>query len=128
MPTLGEAMAPNLKRLREARGLSPDAVAEAIGVARMSIYNYETGRAGLTAAMIRRFAKFYGVEETDLVKPSKPTPHADLDEMIEFMRSISWTPTRLDVLRSVLTGFATASEKRSLESVDKVGKPSKKSK
>lgn len=126
MPTLAEAIAPNLKRLREERNLSVDQVADKVGVARMSVYNYEKAKGGLTADMVAKFAALYGVDETDLVKPSKPAPNATLEEMIEFMRAISWTPTRLDVLRSVLTGFATAAEKRSSESLDEVRKPGKK--
>lgn len=126
MPTISEAIAPNLKRLREARKLNADELAEALGVSRMSVYNYEKAKGGLTAAMIRRLADFYGVEETDLVRPLKPAASAGLEELIAFMREIEWTPTRIDVLRSVLTGFAGASEKRALQSIEKLGQPRKK--
>lgn len=125
MATLRSAFAFNLRRLLDSRETSQSDLARTLKVSIQTINGLVKERAGVSEQMIQACAAHFGVEETDLVRPPIAAMRADLGELIEYMQQIAWTPTRLEVLRSVLTGFATASEmkKSSQVSVEKLSEP-----
>jgi transcriptional regulator with XRE-family HTH domain len=55
-----------LKAAREARGLSPEAVAEATGCSRATVYNAESGARTPRADTLARWARLYGVTQDSL--------------------------------------------------------------
>lgn len=82
--------APNrIRELRMAAGLSQQAVADRVGVAKMTISALETGKMQLTLEYMRRIASALGAATTDLM-PLEDNPEAlSLDErrLIEALRA-----------------------------------------
>ncbi|MEM5768917.1 MAG: helix-turn-helix transcriptional regulator [Bacillota bacterium] len=63
MPTIHET----LKTLRQARGLTQEAVARQIGVTRQTISSYESGRTQPDIETLKRFAEIYDVGFNDIL-------------------------------------------------------------
>ena len=57
-----------LKRLREGKGLSQDALAKKAKVTREHVNRLEAGRHGPTMAVLQRLAKALGVPVTELLE------------------------------------------------------------
>lgn len=67
MARIIDALALNVRSLREAKGLSQVGLAKEARLARGVVSKIEGGRGGLTQETIAKLAKALGVEETDLV-------------------------------------------------------------
>jgi transcriptional regulator with XRE-family HTH domain len=64
----------NLRRLRQATGLSQTALAEAAGISRRTIINLEAGEANISLSGLDRLAEALGATFVDLVSaPTAPT-------------------------------------------------------
>lgn len=59
-----------LRTLRELRGFSPAAFAEAIGVSRSYLANIEAGRKKLTNVLLARAAQALGVAQLAIMRPA----------------------------------------------------------
>ena len=77
IPHLGK----NISALRELRGFSQSKVADGVGVARKTIYNWESGKSGPDADEIGRLAKVFGVSTREIIE--QKNSHFDT-EMISF--------------------------------------------
>ncbi len=66
-----------LKKLRKAKGLNQDELAQILGVRKTTISNYETGYSNPSSATLMQIADFFEVEISDLIKkplePLRPT-------------------------------------------------------
>lgn len=77
-PAEGEPLSQRIQRLRAARRLSLDKLAELLGVSKPTVWAWEQGRARPAQERIAKLAEALGVEEADLV-PSLDTPaHREL--------------------------------------------------
>lgn len=66
----------NLRRYREARGLSQEALADVLGVHRTYLGGVERGERNLTLRSVERIAYSLKVKRTDLLRaPPKRTSH-----------------------------------------------------
>lgn len=74
-----EPLDQRIRRLRAARGLSLDRLAEEMGVSKPTVWAWEQGRARPAETRIKRLAKALGVEATQLV------PAFDTDERRELL-------------------------------------------
>ncbi len=87
MPTDRPPLGENVKRLREARGLSPDELAEAAKLSRQGLWLIETGRSNPRIDTIQRLATVLGVGVGDLYLPAgaaRKLPAA-LEQMIKML-------------------------------------------
>jgi transcriptional regulator with XRE-family HTH domain len=66
----------NLRRLRQAAGLSQTALAEASGISRRTIINLEAGEANVSLAGLDRLAGALDATFVDLVGPPAAAPHS----------------------------------------------------
>lgn len=64
---------PQLKTLRENKGLSVKALADKVGVTITSIYRYEQGKRIPTLPIARRIATALGVTVDELIRKAEPT-------------------------------------------------------
>ena len=79
-----------LREARLARGLSQAKVAEALGVSRQAIYNYEKGHHVITPGNLFKLAEFfgrpiewfYGIEGKETIQVGSQEPE-DLDKFLE---------------------------------------------
>ena len=62
-----------LKLLRQAKGLTQEAVAQKVGVTRQAISSYESGRTQPDLDMLRRFAEVYDVALEDILYGKNPS-------------------------------------------------------
>lgn len=68
LPELFEVVARRIKALRQARGLTQDAVAEALGIALKNVQRLEAGRQNLTLRTLVHVADVLDVEPYELLK------------------------------------------------------------
>ncbi|GAA2723322.1 XRE family transcriptional regulator [Cellulomonas aerilata] len=66
-------VASNLRRLRQAAGLSQSGLAEASGISRRTIINVEAGEANISLSGLDRLAEALGATFADLVTPPTAT-------------------------------------------------------
>ncbi len=66
----------NLRRLREAKGLSQDALAEAAGLSRAGYRNLEAGESEPRAATVMALARALDTSPADLIRAAPPLPPA----------------------------------------------------
>lgn len=78
MPAINKVFSINLRRLRESKNLTQTDLANSVGLSRQSIARYESGKGGATLDTIAVLAKFFEVEETDLVKAEKSIERVSL--------------------------------------------------
>lgn len=79
LPELIEVVARRIKALRQARGLTQDAVAEALGIAVKNVQRLEAGRQNLTLKTLVHVADVLDVEPHELLKGGAVTlPDADV--------------------------------------------------
>jgi transcriptional regulator with XRE-family HTH domain len=64
----------NLRAYREARGLSQEAFADAVGVPRTYMGGIERGERNLTLRSVERIADWLGVSPLELLGAPKPVP------------------------------------------------------
>ena len=74
LPELVEVVARRIKALRQARGLTQDAVAEALGIAVKNVQRLEAGRQNLTLKTLVHVADVLDVEPHELLKSGAVTP------------------------------------------------------
>ena len=67
--TLGE----NLRRYRQSKGLSQEALADVLGVHRTYMGGVERGERNLTLRSLERIAESLDMKPTDLLRPPKRT-------------------------------------------------------
>jgi len=60
----------NLKRLRQANGLSQEKLAELVNLERETISAIEVGRAFTSSEALAEFANFFNIEPSTLLKPN----------------------------------------------------------
>ena len=93
-----------LRVLRTTKGLTQNQVAESIGIARNSVYNYETSERKPDADTIVKFAKFFNVstdyllgnvhefgvmqEENLILKKRNAELEAKLERIIEIIKEV----------------------------------------
>jgi transcriptional regulator with XRE-family HTH domain len=73
LPELVEVVARRIKALRQARGLTQDAVAEALGIAVKNVQRLEAGRQNLTLKTLVHVADVLDVEPHELLKSGAVT-------------------------------------------------------
>lgn len=59
----------NIRRLRQERGLTQEALADAVELAPTYVGQLERGRRNPTLAVVERMAALFGVDPLDLLKP-----------------------------------------------------------
>lgn len=90
----------NLRRLRQAAGISQAALANASGISRRMIVAVESGDANISLSSLDRLAAAMGVGFVDLVRDPTAEPHADINE-------VAWRGASEDSC-AVLLGIAPA--------------------
>jgi transcriptional regulator with XRE-family HTH domain len=85
LPELVEQVARRIKALRQARGLTQDAVAEALGIAVKNVQRLEAGRQNLTLKTLAHIADVLDVEPHELLKGGAVTP---TDAQISLKRAL----------------------------------------
>jgi len=65
---LAQSLGLNIRRLRQEKGLSQEALADAIELAPTYVGQLERGRRNPTLAIVERFADFFGVDALDLLR------------------------------------------------------------
>lgn len=68
-PEFDEHVAATLRRLRGAKKLTQADVALKLGIPATSAMNHESGRYGHSLYILTRYARLYGVQVTEFVKP-----------------------------------------------------------
>jgi transcriptional regulator with XRE-family HTH domain len=68
MRRLGEVFGSNVRRLRQARKLSQEALADSVGLAVTYVGQIERGRRNPTLAVVERFAAALKVDALDLLR------------------------------------------------------------
>lgn len=130
-PTGPDSMAHRIKRLREQRGLSQHALADAAGVRGHTVYRYEAGHFEPSGQVLDRIAEALGVTSRWLLRGDEPEPetterdqrrHPALEEMlsttfgqmlppevVEELTGIAWhkfEPTPETYLQLAMTALA----------------------
>jgi Zn-dependent peptidase ImmA (M78 family)/DNA-binding XRE family transcriptional regulator len=77
-----EALGSRLARVREARRLSQDDVAEVLGVTRVLVSHWERGQRRPSEAVLERLALIYGVDLTTLLEAGDVPDRPDLAELL----------------------------------------------
>ena len=90
----------NLRRLRQAAGLSQAALAEASGISRRMIVAVEGGDANISLSSLDKLAVAIGVSFVDLVRDPARAPSAEINE-------VTWRGTSVEST-AVLLGSAPA--------------------
>ena len=68
MVWLAQTFGTNVRKLRHARGLSQEALADAVGIAVSYLGQIERGQRNPTLAVVERFADVLQVQPTDLLR------------------------------------------------------------
>jgi transcriptional regulator with XRE-family HTH domain len=77
-PELVQFVGGRIKTLRQARGLTQDAVAEALGIASKNVQRLEAGRQNLTLVTLSHIADVLGVEPYELLTTTAATASSDM--------------------------------------------------
>jgi len=88
LPELVEVVARRIKALRQARGLTQDAVAEALGIAVKNVQRLEAGRQNLTLKTLAHVADVLDVEPHELLKSGAAVIAADADADVSLRRAL----------------------------------------
>lgn len=73
MSKLSEVLGKSISKLRKSRDLTQEQLATAIGRSRLTVQRIESGEAGLsTPETLAAIAKFFGVEEIELITGARP--------------------------------------------------------
>ncbi|UDF30682.1 UNVERIFIED_ORG: XRE family transcriptional regulator [Roseateles sp. XES5] len=99
-------VAGNLRRLRQAAGLSQAALAEASGISRRMIVSLEGGDANISLSSLDKLAAAMGVGFVDLVRDPARAPSAEINE-------VTWRGTAADST-ALLLGSAPATREAQL--------------
>jgi transcriptional regulator with XRE-family HTH domain len=105
-PAVLGAVAGNLRRLRQARGLSQAGLAELAGLSRRMVVSIESDEANVSLSTVDRLAAALGIAFSDLVR----SPHVEDKSRIE---SLAWHGAQPDS-EAVLLGAAPASREAEL--------------
>lgn len=100
MPTLADALAKNLTRILNEKGITQTKLAEKIGSSFQTINNYMHGRVGVSSKTISQMAKVLEVEETDLISGPKLTSQ-DYREFYELSISVDRLRANYDKLTAI---------------------------
>lgn len=73
---MGEEVSNQIRNSRQARGLTQDDLAQAVGVSRQSINAIERGRYTPSLALALRFAVFFGCSTDELFQLKEEDHHA----------------------------------------------------
>lgn len=76
----------NIRKLRLAKGLSQEQLAEAVGLERDSISSIETGRAFTSSEALAKFANFFNVELNYLFNSNNIE---EIDKIVDFKKEIN---------------------------------------
>lgn len=82
----------NLKRLRKAKGLNQDELADELGVRKSTISNYETGYSNPTASMLNHIADYFRVTLDELCGKAAISPQFNEPAMEESSETILSVP------------------------------------
>lgn len=85
LPELVEVVGRRIKALRQARGLTQDAVAEALGIAVKNVQRLEAGRQNLTLKTLAHVADVLDVEAYELLKSGALAP---ADSQVSLQRAL----------------------------------------
>ncbi|WP_422106802.1 helix-turn-helix domain-containing protein [Winogradskyella sp.] len=77
-----EIIGRNLKAIRERMGFSQDSLADALGIARSNIANFESGRRMIPLVHIPKLAALLGIKPNDLLV--KDESQIELNEVFAF--------------------------------------------
>lgn len=89
LPELFEVVARRIKALRQARGLTQDAVAEALGIALKNVQRLEAGRQNLTLRTLVHVADVLDVEPHELLQTGPIAPAAAEASLQRALRSLT---------------------------------------
>lgn len=129
-----EAIGERIRDIRRQRGITQEGLAEAVGVSRSAVAQWETGRAGQVTGNLTRVADVLGVHVAVLLGANPrgaPPSKLATDEMalIRLYREAS-TANRQELLRSARrlskAGKGASRSKARAGSVKAVAKPAKK--
>jgi transcriptional regulator with XRE-family HTH domain len=87
-PELLAAVAQQIKRLRVARGLTQEAMAESLEIAPKNVQRLEAGRQNLTLATLQNVADVLDVEPQELLAPLEPSRDADAASLARAFRGL----------------------------------------
>lgn len=88
-PDLLASVAQQIKRLRAARGLTQEAMAESLGIALKNVQRLEAGRQNLTLATIQNVADVLDVDPQQLLAPPSPSRDADAQSLERALRGLA---------------------------------------
>jgi transcriptional regulator with XRE-family HTH domain len=97
----------NIAKLRQARGLSLEALAELVNSNRQTVHDVEIGRTGLTLAWMRRLAPALGCAPADLLLDDDK-PYALSPEEIAYIEAIRALPSgRAGMVPAMISALAS---------------------
>ncbi|MFP3324406.1 helix-turn-helix transcriptional regulator [Planococcus sp. SIMBA_160] len=70
-----------IKDLREARGLSPEQLADQLGFAKSTVWAYESGKKQVSVVHLERLADFFEISVDSLLNRDDRTVNIDLQNM-----------------------------------------------
>jgi transcriptional regulator with XRE-family HTH domain len=94
---LEQAVARNIRALREANGISQTDLASAVGVTRSSISNIEAGRQNLGITLLGRIADALAVPPADLLKEAGTSPRSSIADLVARLKAAERHARRCDV-------------------------------
>ncbi len=88
-PELLASVAQQIKRLRVARGLTQEAMAESLAIAPKNVQRLEAGRQNLTLATLQSVADVLDVEPHQLLTPTTAPRDADAASLVRALRGLT---------------------------------------
>lgn len=89
-------MTNNIKKFREAAGLTQQQLADKLGIEKISVYRHESGRAGLRESAINDYARIFNCSPSEILS-SEYTPHKNKDIKGQILDALN----AIDAVRAV---------------------------
>lgn len=103
------SIAENIKRLREAHGLTQEQLGEIAGATDKAVSTWENGKSVPRMGAIQRIADHFGISKSDIIedKDKKPIPEDELDDdLISLLSDL--TPQETSQVVAFVSGLKAA--------------------